>query len=70
MNNVDIAILKIRELQSLIFDNNSKNNILFAKTQEVMQVMEKASGEIKANYESISKRLTDDMNGVSSSKKS
>jgi len=70
MNNVDIAILKVRELQSLIFDNNSNNNILFTKTQEVIQVMEKASVEINANYEDISRKLTDDMNGVTTSKKS
>jgi len=64
-NNVDIAIIKVRELQSHIFDNNASNNSLFQKSEELIQYLQKASVEINANYADISKRLTDDMNGVS-----
>lgn len=62
VNNVDIAISKIRELQAFIFDKNTSPNLLFNKTQEVIQYMEKASIEIKANYAEISRKLTEQMN--------
>lgn len=62
MNNVDIAMEKVRELQSLIYDNNASPNKLFEKTTEIMKYMEKASKEIKTNYEEISERLTKEMN--------
>jgi hypothetical protein len=63
-NNVDLAILKVRELQSHIFANDSSNNSMFQKTEELIQQLNKASVEINTNYEEISKKLTDDMNGV------
>jgi len=63
-NNVDIAIIKVRELQSHIFDNDASNNSLFKKTEELIQYLQKASVEINANYEEISRKLTDDMNGI------
>ena len=42
-NNVDIAILKVRELQSHIFSNEASNNTLFQKTEELIQDLQKAS---------------------------
>jgi len=62
MNNVDIATTKIRELQSMIFDNAISNNELFSKTMEILQLMDKASVEINTNYKTISKQLTDQLN--------
>lgn len=62
MNNVDIAIQKVRELQTMIYDHNVSNHNLFQKTQEVMNFMQLASQEIKANYEEISEKLTRQMN--------
>jgi hypothetical protein len=63
MNNVDIAITKVRELQSMIFSPDSSPNILFKKTQEITEYMNLASKEIKTNYEEISRKLTERMNG-------
>ena len=62
MNNVDIAMNKIRELQTLIFDRDSSPNKIFEKTQQIMLYMEKASVEINTNYAEISKKLTAEMN--------
>lgn len=62
MNNVDIAISKVRELQSLFFSPDASPNSLFKKSQEVIEAMNKASIEINANYKDISKKLTDQMN--------
>lgn len=62
MNNVDIAMQKVRELQAMIYDHNVSNNQLFNKTQEVMNSMQLASQEIKTNYEEISQKLTRQMN--------
>lgn len=62
MNNVDIAITKVRELQAFIFDKNASPQALFDKTQEVIEYMHKASTEINANYEEISRKLTEQMN--------
>ena len=62
MNNVDIASTKLRELQAMIFDNNISSNQLFAKTMEIMKLMENASVEINTNYKTISKQLTDQLN--------
>lgn len=61
-NNVDIAISKVRELQSHIFENSASNNSIFAKTEELIQQLNKASAEINANYEDISAKLTKEMN--------
>lgn len=62
MNSVDIAMVKVRELQAMIYDNNISNNMLFKKSQEVIQQMELASQEIKTNYEEISEKLTKQLN--------
>lgn len=62
MNNVDIAIQKVRELQAMIYDHSISNHSLFQKTQEVMSFMQLASEEIKANYADISEKLTKQMN--------
>lgn len=62
MNSVDLAIAKVRELQSLLYDNNSSPNSLFKKTEEVIQYMNDASREINTNYEEISEKLTKQMN--------
>jgi len=62
MNNVDIAITKIRELQSMFFSPDASPNSLFKKSQEVIELMNKASVEININYKEISKKLTDQMN--------
>lgn len=62
MNNVDIAISKVRELQAFIFNKNASPQALFEKTQEVIEYMNKASQEINMNYEEISKKLTAQLN--------
>ena len=61
-NNVDIAMQKVRELQSIIFDKDTSPNKIFQKTQQIMMYMEKGSQEIKTNYEEISRKLTEQMN--------
>ena len=63
MNNVDIALGKVRELQSQIFSPDASPNSLFKKTQEIVESMNLASKEIQANYEEISRKLTEKMNG-------
>lgn len=62
MNNVDVAVEKLRELQSLIYDRDSSPNKLFQKTQQIMLYMDKASKEINTNYAEISRKLTEQMN--------
>ena len=62
MNNVDIAIQKVRQLQQMIFDFNKSPNDIFKFTNEVLKDMEAASAEIKTNYEEISRKLTTEMN--------
>jgi hypothetical protein len=62
MNNVDIAITKLRELQQMFYSSDASPNSLFKKSQEVIQHMDKASIEIRQNYAEISKKLTDQMN--------
>lgn len=62
MNNVEIAILKLRELQGIIFDRHTSPDKLFKKTEEMMMYMNRASKEIQTNYEEISKKLTDQLN--------
>lgn len=62
MNNVDIAITKVRELQGMIFDRSVSSQQLFDKSNEVIEYMNKASVEINTNYEEISEKLTAQMN--------
>jgi len=61
-NSVDLAIRKVRELQSLVYDNNASRTDLFNKCEEVMREMNNASAEINTNYETISEKLTKHMN--------
>jgi hypothetical protein len=61
-NNVDISILKVRTLQSMIYDNSVSRNDLFKYTEEILSQMELASKEINVNYETISRKLTDQLN--------
>lgn len=62
MNNVDLAIQKVRELQQLFFSPDSSPNSLFKASQEVIEFMDRASKEINTNYEEISRKLTEQMN--------
>jgi len=61
-NNVDIAMQKVRQLQQMLYDNSKSVNDLFKFTNEVIKDMEKASTEIKTNYEEISRKLTEEFN--------
>ena len=62
MNNVDIAIAKVRELQAFIFNKNASPQSLFDKSNEVIEYMNRASQEINMNYEEISRKLTEQLN--------
>ena len=61
-NSVDLAIVKVRELQALVYDNNASRTDLFKKCEEVMAEMHNASIEINTNYEEISDKLTKQLN--------
>jgi hypothetical protein len=61
-NSVDLAIRQVRELQSLVYDNNASRTDLFHKCEEVMRFMNDASREINTNYEDISDKLTKQLN--------
>ena len=62
MNNVDLAIQKVRELQAELYSSDASPNSLFKKTQEVIEMMNMASVEINTNYKDISDKLTRQMN--------
>lgn len=62
MNNVDLSIQKLRQLQNMIYDNNISRNDLFKFTEDVINQMNLASAEININYETISKKLTEQLN--------
>lgn len=62
MNNVDIAMQKLRELQTYFYNSDASPNSLFKKSQEVIEYMQRASSEINANYKDISEKLTRQMN--------
>lgn len=62
-NNVDLAIMQIRNLQGMFYRHDLSDNDLFKYTNEIIQTMELASKEIKVNYADVSKKLTDLMNG-------
>lgn len=62
MNNVDIAVTKVRELQGMLFDRSVSSQDLFDKSNEVIEYMNKASVEINTNYEEISEKLTAQLN--------
>jgi hypothetical protein len=61
-NNVDVAMQQVRQLQSMIYDNSKSPNDLFKFTAMIINTMEEASKEIKANYEEISRKLTEEWN--------
>lgn len=63
MNNVDLAIQKLRTLQQMFYDPKNSPQDFFMFTQnEVMPLMDNASKEIRTNYEEISSKLTRQMN--------
>jgi hypothetical protein len=62
MNNVDIAITKVRELQQYFYSADASPNSLFAKSNELIEYLNKASVEINTNYKEISDKLTKQMN--------
>lgn len=62
MNNVDIAIQKVRQLQTMLYDNSISHNDLFKFTETIIEDMNRASKEINTNYEEISAKLTEQMN--------
>jgi len=61
-NSVDLATMKLRELQGMIYNRSVSPDDLFKKTEEVMKFMHDASIEINTNYEEISEKLTMQMN--------
>ena len=61
MNNVNISIVKVRELQAMIYDRNQSPNELFEKTKDIIEQMELASKEIQTNYADVSAKLTEHM---------
>lgn len=63
MNNVDIAITKVRQLQQMLYDPSKSHNDLFEMTNDIIRSMNLASKEINTNFEEISRKLTDQMNG-------
>jgi hypothetical protein len=62
-NNVDIAKLKVKQLQSMIYDSNKSREDLFNFTKDILVSMDAASIEIQTNFEEISKQLTKKMRG-------
>jgi len=62
-NNADLAIKQLRILQGMFYRHDITDNDLFNRTNEIIGIMENASKDIKSNYEDISKKLTDLMNG-------
>lgn len=58
-NNVDLAIRKMRILQQMILDPKNSQMDLFKYTEVIMLDMAEASKEIKANFEEISRQLTE-----------
>jgi hypothetical protein len=59
-NNADLA-KQMRILQELFYDVT--DNDLFARTNEIIQIMEMASKDIHTNFEEVSRSLTEMMNG-------
>ena len=61
--NADIAVRELRKLQELFFRHDVTDMDLFNRTNEVINIMQLAAKDIRANFEDISKDLTDMMNG-------
>jgi NAD+--asparagine ADP-ribosyltransferase len=62
-NSADLAIKQLRILQNMFYRHDVSDNDLFNYTNGIIGIMEKASNEIRTNYEEISSKLTDLMNG-------
>jgi hypothetical protein len=62
-NNADLAIKQMRILQELFYRHDITDNDLFARTNEIIQIMEMASKDIHTNFEEVSRSLTEMMNG-------
>jgi hypothetical protein len=63
MNNVDLAIQQLRQLQQKLYDTNvSINEVNKFLESSVFPQMDKASTEIKTNYQEISDKLTAQLN--------
>jgi hypothetical protein len=60
--NNDLAI-QMRILQELFYRHDVTDNDLFARTNEIIQIMEMASKDIHTNFEEVSRSLTEMMNG-------
>jgi hypothetical protein len=61
-NNADLA-KQMRILQELFYRHDVTDNDLFARTNEIIQIMEMASKDIHTNFEEVSRSLTEMMNG-------
>lgn len=62
-NNADLAIKQMRVLQSMFYRHDVTDNDLFNFTNEIIKIMENASKDIHTNFEDMSRKLTDFMNG-------
>lgn len=62
-NNADLAIKKLRVLQEMFYKHNVTDNDLFNFTNEIIKIMDNASKDINTNFEDMSRKLTDFMNG-------
>jgi hypothetical protein len=62
-NNVDLAIKQMRNLQGMFYRHDISDNDLFNYTNEILKTMELASKDIHTNFEDMSKKLTEYMNG-------
>jgi hypothetical protein len=63
VNNADLAIKKLRILQEMYFRHDVTDNDLFNYTNEIIKQVEMAAKDINTNFEDVSKKLTDFMNG-------
>lgn len=62
-NSADLAIKQLRILQSLFYRHDVTDTDLFNRTNDIVKIMEQSSKDINQNFEDISKKLTDFMNG-------
>ena len=62
-NNIDIVELKLKQLKQALHNPNKSVMDLEKMIDDMQENIKKASAEIDINYEDISERLTDFMNG-------
>lgn len=62
-NSADLAIKELRKLQQLFYRHDVTDNDLFNRTNEIINIMMHASKDLNQNFEEISRRLTEYMNG-------